>query len=517
MTDSTATDSLDEQVNNQYVTFQVANEVFGFPMEQVLEIIRIPTTVAVPLTPDTLIGLANLRGGVLPIIDLRKLLDFEDKELTEQSRVVVVDTGSQTGRVGLVVDRVLQVKTVEDAEIDRSSKVQSSVDQEVIDGVIKAGDGQAVTQLLNVKEIIKQDFASMVSERIADAVQSSTNIVHGEDEDEDDTSNQLVSFLVDEQEYAFDLMDVEEIVRVPNNIASMPKTDAHVMGLIELRGRLLPLISLRNLFGLENAPVCEQNRVVIVSVQRASGLKEYAGFIVDQVREVLRVTDDVLQEVPDILNKGMDDDIDKICRLEDGKRLVSVLNSENVFGHQVVQEAMSDGELKESQMQGQDTQTDIIDDEDDSIAQLVVFLLSQQEYAVSIDHVQEITRIPEQMDKVPKTPEFIEGVVNLRGTVLPVIDMRTRFGINKMDGNDRQRIVVLNIAGTKTGFVVDSVAQVLRLPKEQIEDSPNLSEEQNRMMGKVVNLKDDKRIIQVLEVDELLSKKEVSAIEKQAA
>jgi purine-binding chemotaxis protein CheW len=121
------------------------------------------------------------------------------------------------------------------------------------------------------------------------------------------------------------------------------------------------------------------------------------------------------------------------------------------------------------------------------------------------------------MDKVPKTPKFIEGVVNLRGTVLPVIDMRTRFGIDKMDGNDRQRIVVLNIAGTKTGFVVDSVAQVLRLPKEQIEDSPNLSEEQSRVMGKVVNLKDDKRIIQVLEVDELLSKKEVSAIEKQAA
>ncbi|GBL05923.1 chemotaxis protein CheW [Glaciecola sp. KUL10] len=517
MTDSTATDSLDQQVNNQYVTFQVTSEVFGFPMDQVLEIIRIPTTVAVPLTPDTLIGLANLRGGVLPIIDLRKLLEFENKALTEQSRVVVVDTGAQTGRVGLVVDRVLQVKTVDDSEIDRSSKVKSSVDEEVVDGVIKAGDGEQVTQLLNVHEIIKQNFASMVSERIADAVQSNTKVLQNEEKDEDDTSNQLVSFLVDEQEYAFDLMGVEEIVRVPDNIASMPKTDAHVMGLIELRGRLLPLISLRNLFGLENAPLCEQNRVVIVSVARPSGIKEYAGFIVDQVREVLRVTDDVLQEVPDILNKGMDDDIDKICRLENGKRLVSIINSENVFGHQVVKEAMSDEELKESQMQGQDTQSEVIDDEDNSIEQLVVFLLSKQEYAVSIDHVQEITRIPDQMDKVPKTPKFIEGVVNLRGTVLPVIDMRTRFGIDKMDGNDRQRIVVLNIAGTKTGFVVDSVAQVLRLPKEQIEDSPNLSEEQNRVMGKVVNLKNDKRIIQVLEVDELLSKKEVSAIEKQSA
>jgi purine-binding chemotaxis protein CheW len=517
MTESIQTDEFEES-NNQYVTFQIADEVFSFPMLRVLEIIRIPTTVAVPLTPPTLLGLANLRGGVLPIIDLRKLLEFPTEELNESSRVVVVDTGSQSGKVGLVVDKVLQVKTVSEDQIDASSNVQSNVDENVLDGVIKMGNGEPIIQLLNVTEVVKNDFQTMVQEHLADTanVAMAQGILSDDAEEEDDTSNQLVSFMLNEQEYAFDLMDVEEIVRVPDNIASMPKTDAHVVGLIELRNRLLPLISLRTLFGLEEAELCENNRVIIVSIKFADGHREFAGFIVDQVREVLRVSEDVLQAVPNILQNS-EEDIEKICRLDNGKRLVSVLNSENVFGHEELRSALSDDKLQESQMQNQDESHDFIDEDDDGTAQLVVFMLREQEYAVSIDNVQEITRIPEKMDKVPKTPKFIEGVVNLRGTVLPVIDMRTRFELDKMDGNERQRIIVLTIGGITTGFVVDSVAQVLRLPREQIESSPNLSEEQNRVMGRVVNLKDDKRIIQVLEADQLLSTTEIDAIEEKVA
>jgi purine-binding chemotaxis protein CheW len=145
MTESIQTDEFEES-NNQYVTFQIADEVFSFPMLRVLEIIRIPTTVAVPLTPPTLLGLANLRGGVLPIIDLRKLLEFPTEELNESSRVVVVDTGSQSGKVGLVVDKVLQVKTVSEDQIDASSNVQSNVDENVLDGVIKMGNGEPIIQ-----------------------------------------------------------------------------------------------------------------------------------------------------------------------------------------------------------------------------------------------------------------------------------------------------------------------------------------------------------------------------------
>lgn len=106
-------------------------------------------------------------------------------------------------------------------------------------------------------------------------------------------------------------------------------------------------------------------------------------------------------------------------------------------------------------------------------------------------------------------------MVNLRGTVLPVLDMRTRFDIDKMDKNDRQRIIVLSVDGNQTGFIVDGVAEVLRLPKDQIESSPELSEDQSRVTGEVVNLKDHERIIQVLKACELLTAKEAKLLQSE--
>lgn len=105
-------------------------------------------------------------------------------------------------------------------------------------------------------------------------------------------------------------------------------------------------------------------------------------------------------------------------------------------------------------------------------------------------------------------------MVNLRGTILPVLDMRARFGLNRIERNDGQRILVLNLDGMKTGFIVDSLSEVLRLPQNVIEYSPTLSSEQTRIMGRVANLKDNNRIILVLDAKELLDDKEMKSLSK---
>ena len=104
--EDTNTDVVDDEVNSQYVTFAVGDEAFGFTMQSVREIIRIPNTVDVPLTPSALVGLANLRGAVLPILDLRTILGLPAAEASEAQRVIVTDIGTP---VGLIVDKVLQV------------------------------------------------------------------------------------------------------------------------------------------------------------------------------------------------------------------------------------------------------------------------------------------------------------------------------------------------------------------------------------------------------------------------
>ncbi|MFT5716813.1 MAG: purine-binding chemotaxis protein CheW [Oleiphilaceae bacterium] len=501
----------DEDSSNQFVTFQVAGVGFGLPMDQVVEIIRLPKTVGVPLTPNALVGLANLRGNVLPILDLRRILELEETEYSDASRVIVTDVGR---RIGLIVDKVAKVVNVDESSIEKAESVQSATNIKLLSGVIRVDE--VLIQLLDIEELIKQDFSEVMGKN----KNPSNATLVGEpltnaDEDEDEAASQLVSFTVDNQEYAFDLMSVEEIVRVPQHIAEMPSTDHHILGMIDLRGRLLPLVSLRRMFSLAEVKLSDINRVLVIGIRAPGGILNSIAIVVDEVREVLSVSMSARDKVPSLLtgsNSGSDD-ISAVCRLDEGKRLVSILSAEAMFENKVVQAAMAANINENKQMSSGESEIAEELSEDEN-TQMVVFKLAKQEYGITIEDVQEITRIPDAMSKVPKTPTFIEGMVNLRGTVLPVLDMRLRFGLEQMERNERQRILVLNLNGNRTGFIMDSVVEVLRLNRNSIEPSPDLSDDQIRVMGRVVNMKEDGRMIQVLNVHELLSENEEKTLEE---
>jgi purine-binding chemotaxis protein CheW len=186
-----------------------------------------------------------------------------------------------------------------------------------------------------------------------------------------------------------------------------------------------------------------------------------------------------------------------------------VLSSKALFEHQVVQSAVEKSKHEEEREM---KSTDDLDATEDDDNKLVVFQLAAQEYGVMVEAVQEIIRVPAEMSRVPKTEAFIEGMVNLRGSVLPVLDMRARFGMDRTERNDRQRILVFNQGGVCTGFIVDSVSEVLRLGRSVMEDAPRLSDEQARIMGRVANLKDQKRMIQILNAKELVSGEELARV-----
>ncbi len=508
-----ADESATDIESGQYVTFYVDDECFAFPMQSMREIIRVPKTVAVPLTPAALRGLANLRGTVLPVLDLRCLLNLAETEENDATRVLVTDSGRLSG---LIVDRVARVIHVADKQIESAKSVSSSVSKDAIDGVIKGVDGYGLIQLLNAGALIEQEFAN-IAEHLDSAQgeqMESRQQIHNQDVEDDTT--QLVSFVVNEQEYAFEIMQVEEIVRVPENISRIPKSDAHVLGLMDLRGRLLPLVSLRAMFGMPSIAINDDTRVLVVSLGIENGAKQAVGVVVDDIREVLRVTPDVRDQMPGLLAQE-DADIETVCRLDDGKRLVSVLNAGRLFDRPDVQMAVNEAEQENGEQEiSMSSDGKHEDDHEDQDTQLVVFHLQKQEYGVSIESVQEIIRVPDEMSRVPKTAAFIEGMVNLRGGVLPVLDMRSRFDMQRNERNERQRILVLELDGTRTGFIVDEVNEVLRISKQVIEDAPHLSEDQSRLMGKVVNLSKDDRMIQVLQAAELLDLNEMSALKKAA-
>jgi len=106
------------------------------------------------------------------------------------------------------------------------------------------------------------------------------------------------------------------------------------------------------------------------------------------------------------------------------------------------------------------------------VLQLVSFQLGPEEYAIDILGVQEIIRMVE-VTHVPNSPHYVEGVVNLRGKVIPIINLRTRLGLSSAEPTKDMRIVVVEVAHLILGFIVDSVEEVLRLPEEFIEPPPS--------------------------------------------
>ncbi|HTY59502.1 MAG TPA: chemotaxis protein CheW [Bacteroidota bacterium] len=110
----------------------------------------------------------------------------------------------------------------------------------------------------------------------------------------------------------------------------------------------------------------------------------------------------------------------------------------------------------------------------DELLQLVSFKIGGEEFGVDILKVQEINRMLE-VTRVPNAPEYVDGVINLRGKVIPVIALRRRFGMERKEHDKNTRIVVVELDGKVVGFVVDAVNEVLRIPRSLTEPPPSLA------------------------------------------
>ena len=493
----------------QFVTFISGTEIFAVDMTPVQEIIRMPEVVKVPLAPRALEGLANLRGRVLPIISLRRIFGFAECPYDDATRAVVIDLGQP---LGFVVDRVASVVGVDPRQIEPTGAISATINSELVSGLIKNVGGHEMIMVLDFAKLIAGEFVDVaaLSRRDAGVVLKSQSTALAEEKTGDEL--QLVSFEVADQEYAIAIEDVQEIVQVPEAIVQVPHADSHVLGVMVLRNRLLPLVSLRRMFGLPPRDADERSRIVVVSLGTAS-----VGIVMDSVNEVLRVARAQVDPLPILLTRdGTLADIAQICRLDGGKRLVSILSVATVFRH-----AQIDNALKAVATMNTSTAVEDTLDEDgsaiDDDEQVVIFRLEKEEFGVPIGSVQEIVRIPEELTHVPKAPPAVEGVINLRGAVLPVIDLRRRLGLEQVKRSDRQRIIVLLIDGERTGFIVDSVAEVLRIPASTIEPTPRLSVEQTGLLARMANLEQQKRLVQLIEPRHLIEKLESAVLAQLAA
>ena len=493
----------DRAHDQHLVVFRIADEALGFRLDHVGEIVRLPGLAHMPLAPRSLLGLANLRGAVLPIVSLRRLLDLPDAPPDEATRVIVTDHGAA---VGFVVDRIDDLLAIAANQVEKDDAGAGSIDPQLLDGVVKGAEGDSSIKILNPQRLLRDEFARLgisgprgVTPSAIPAAASAPAAA------EPQQQVSLVSFDLGGQEYALPLDRVREIIPLPDQVSEVPRSETAVLGVVTLRDRLLPLVSLRALLGLPSDDQREgRGKVVVLSM--GSGA---VGMVADRTREIIRIDPGLIDPAPALLTRGEGDaEIISICRLDHGRRLVAVLSPDRLFRSDLVRRVLSEQGSASDDLERQ-TDHDAMADE-----QFVIFRLGDQEYGLPIGAVDEIARPPDQISRLPKAPAFIDGVMNLRGSVVPIVDLRRRFELASKEPGSARRILVLAVGGGKTGFMVDGVSEVMRVPLDAIRPAPELSSEQMRLISRVANLEAEGRMILLVDPAQLLDRLEADVLAK---
>lgn len=489
-----------ETASENLLIFRIAGESFGLRLGTVAEIIRLPDLAHMPLVPPSLLGLANLRGVVLPVVSLRGLLHLPAHDATEQTRVIVMRGDAP---VGFVVDRVERLMAIAADRLEQDDAGAGTIYPALLDGVIKGAEGENTIKILSPSRLLAGQFVQLGVSATHAANRPSVAMT-GSAAAPAQALVSLLSFSLGQQEYALPLDRVREIIPLPDHISELPRPETAVLGVMTLRDRLLPIVSLRALLGLPVAGQRQQRgKVVVVSL--GDGV---VGVVADATREILRVDPDIIDPAPALLTRGEGEaEISSICRLDHGRRLVALLSPDQLFRSDLVRRILAEqGSATEP---GSQTEASAMAHE-----QFIIFRLGNQDYGIPIAAVSEIARPPQQITRLPKAPAFIDGVMNLRGSVVPIVDLRRRFDLSTAEHAGSQRILILTIGGVIAGFLVDSVSEVMKAQIDAIHPAPELSPDQMRLISRVVNLEAQGRLILLVDPAQLLDQVEADVLAK---
>jgi purine-binding chemotaxis protein CheW len=484
----------------RFLTFRVEERLYALPAEEVSEVIRPPAVARLPLGPKSLLGMANLRGSALPVASLRALLGRDEAAAGAASRAIVLDGDAP---VALAVDGVDALVTIDAGQVESRGAALAAHPGEQLRGVFRTAEREVV-KVLEIRALLADAF----THRAQRPRGPSGALAAARDSRSEVERDRLVCFEVGGQEFALALDVVREIIPTPERLAAAPQSDSAVLGVCGYREGLLPVLSLRGLLGLGDAGgTGVRGKVLVTEVGGA-----LVGLLADRTRAVLAVDPGLIEPPPAMLaaRMGGEAKVKAIYRGEGGRRLICVLDPDQLFREDVMRNLI-DARVADRLAPDAAPAAEIaIGDE----ALFLVFRLGDEEFGLPVGAVDEVARLPDRITRVPKTPRFLEGVINLRGEVLPIVDQRRRFGMPRLAHADKRRLVVARSASRRAGLIVDSVSEVLRVSPDAVEEAPHLTGEAVRLVSGVINLPKTDRMILLLDPAELLSHAERGLLDR---
>ena len=491
----------------RFLTFLVSERRYALSADEVAEVIRVPTVARLPNSPKALLGLANLRGSVIAVISLSALLRQPRAAAGDAARAIVL-SGSRAA--ALVVDAVNGLVSPEAARIETRQGELTADPGEALAGIFPiqtepnlAGDD--VARILDIASMLSREFGQAAPRR---AVSTGRGTTSPRDTAANDRAEglALITFEVAGQDYALPLEQVLEVIAMPAAVAAVPRAEAVLLGIVAHRDTLLPLLSLRALLGFSEEGRLTREKVVVTQI---GGM--LVGLVADRMQAIIRADPNQVEPSPPMLaaRTGGEARIAAMLRGDGGQRLISILSPDQLFREDVMRRLREASGLAGSGASAaQPDGTEIV--------QFLVFRLGAESFGLPVGAVDEVARVPDRISRLPNAPEFLEGLVNFRGEVLPVIDQRKRFGLPAEAASGR-RLVVVRSQRHRAGVIVDGVSNLLRAPRDAIEPAPELIGGIRELVDGVVNLADRGEMVLLLAVDELLTGAEHELLDAFAA
>ncbi|WP_236595783.1 chemotaxis protein CheW [Paenibacillus sp. EPM92] len=365
---------------------------------------------------------------------------------SEEAFLAFAEGESHNREMGQVLHHV-EVDDVKLVILQPPANIQNNQSGE-ISGIVWGDNGKSIIMVVDVENVVKfeqlnNDFMS--GGKALERAKSFSPSTHHVDEIE------WVIFLISGEQYALDVRNVKEILRCAE-LLKVPHSPYYVEGVISVRNHLLAVINLAKLFGTGHCGVDESTRIIVVDAGDIS-----YGMIVDQVSEVARVPRNlVYQPNHRLLNAGMQF-IREFIHVNDGKQVVMALDPYQLIPcndlNAIRFESLADGES--GNVLNKEMSRNLHLDQE----QIVAFKIDNEEYGIKIDFVCEVNNIDE-IYSFPGAPDFIDGMVNLRGDIIPVLNLGTFFGISVTQKSSFSKLLVVEYQKERIGIMIDSVTEV---------------------------------------------------------
>lgn len=443
-----------------YGSFWIDQTEFALPVEVIQEVVNEPEGYTpVPLSPPHMIGVFYLRGTVVPVVDLRILLGYPPLEDAQRRKVAIIENGTLS--LGLLFDDTGGVIYGESANRVTFEADEDGEKDVVVEGMLKLDNGQRMVQLLDPYRILDIEKVPRVA-KVGGDTEAKSNL---------GKRRNCIAFQIGRTFCALDLKHVQEIMDVPK-IHDSPFVGGHILGNIDLRGHTVPVIEFRGV--LEgNAPFkftqeqLAQRKLLVLSLPE--GQLALLVYSVDSI--VSYFERDILpfSRIPiprQELVQG--------CLVQDDEEIVILFDYEKLAKDKdLVYAASSCREIFPKEVD-EDKTTEKAKKKMRGMRNFIVFSVGNR-FALDVEYVSEVINRPETLLTPPFALHYVDGLYNLRGELVPLINPRALYGLD--EAGESAKVLIFHSEGKKFGLLVDSVDEMVRASEDSFMPPPTFKDD----------------------------------------